>query len=483
MTRDPTPATSLKAPGGRERPGRARILATDDRPEILRLIERTLGGRYACEFAGSVEEARQKLSGDGGFDLALCDIQMPGESGLVLAEEIIREHPGTAVVLVTGEDDPEVAEQAFAFGAHGYLVKPFWPGQLLITAMSALRRRDLELAQKAHSKVLEERLQTLMDRAPVPIYIKDDERRYLIANRVAHEVAGLGPNELVGLTDRDFMSPEAERHVAVSDRGILDAGDTYEAEETIVVGENERTFLTVKFPYVDETGQIAGISGISTDITDKRKAEELREELAIAQERAIEELTASRQETVERLAKALEMHDGETGRHVNRMATLAAFLASRLGLDRDRVLLLRTAAPMHDVGKVATPDGVLQKRGPLTPEERQEMERHTTVGHEILADSASELLQLAATIALTHHERWDGAGYPRGLAGEEIPLEGRIAAVADVFDALLSDRCYRSALSVDDAVDVMKEGRGTHFDPRIVDALLDNLEEALSLRG
>ncbi len=482
MTRDPTPATSLKAPSGSEKPRRARILATDDRPEILRLVERTLGESYDCEFAGSVAEARQRLT-KGEVDLALCDIQMPGESGLVLAEEIVREHPGTAVVLVTGEDDPEVAEQAFAFGAHGYLVKPFWPGQLLITAMSALRRRDLELAQKAHSKVLEERLQTLMDRAPVPIYIKDGQRRYLIANRVAHEVAGLGPNELVGLTDKDIMAPEAERLVGETDRKILAAGDTYEAEETIVVGGDERTFLTVKFPYVDETGQIAGISGISTDITDKRKSEELREELAIAQERAIEELRASRQETVERLAKALEMHDGETGRHVNRMASIAAFLAGQAGLDRDRVLLLRTAAPMHDVGKVATPDGVLQKQGPLTPAERKEMERHTTVGYEILADSESELLQLAATIALTHHERWDGGGYPQGLAGEGIPIEGRITAVADVFDALLSNRCYRSALSVDDAVEVMKEGRGTHFDPQIVDALLDNLEEALSLRG
>lgn len=482
MTSDPAPAMSPVGTDGRVEGSPARVLATDDRPEILRLVERTLGGTYECEFAGSVADARKKLA-QHEIELALCDIQMPNESGLVLVEEIARDHPDTAIVLVTGVDDFEVARQAFEMGAHGYLVKPFWPGQLLITAMNALRQRDLEIAQRAHSKAVEDRLQTLMDRAPVPIYIKDRDRHYLIANRVAHEVAGLRPNELVGRDDKDFMPPEAERHVAVTDRRILDDGGTYEAEETIVVAGDERTFLTVKFPYVDETGQIAGISGISTDITDKKKAEELREELSRAQERAIEELTASRQETVERLAKALEMHDGETGRHVNRMASIAAFLATQLGFDRDRVLLLRTAAPMHDVGKVATPDGVLRKRGPLTPAERKEMERHTTVGYEILADSQSELLQLAAKIALTHHERWDGAGYPQGLAGEEIPIEGRITAVADVFDALLSDRCYRSALSIDDAVEVMKEGRGAHFDPRIVDALLDNLEDALSLRG
>lgn len=461
----------------------AQILVTDDRPEVLRLIDRSIGGRFACEFAGSVEEARGKLSANGGFELALCDIEMPGESGLVLVEEIVRDHPDTAIVLVTGVDDSEVAARAFEMGAHGYLVKPFWPGQLLITAMNALRQRELELAQRAHNKALEDRLQVLMDRAPVPIYIKDADRRYLLANRVAHEVAGLEPGKLIGLRDADIMPPQAEEKVAETDQLVLGRGGTYEAEETLQVGDGVRTFFTVKFPYVDDSGDIAGISGISTDVTDKKRAETLAAQLAREQERAIEELQASRQETVERLAKALEMHDGETGRHVNRMASIAAFLASQVGLDRDRVLLLRTAAPMHDVGKVATPDGILQKKGLLTPAEREVMERHTTVGYEILADSGSELLQLAATIALTHHEHWDGNGYPQGLAGEEIPIEGRITAVADVFDALLSDRCYRGALSVDDTVEVIREGRGSHFDPQVVDALLGNLEEALSLRG
>ena len=461
----------------------ARILVTDDRPEILRMIDRSLRERFECEFAGSVEEARGKILADGPFDLALCDIEMPGESGLALVEEVGRNHPEMAIVLVTGVDDLEVAGRAFAMGAHGYLVKPFWPGQLLITTMNALRRRELEAAQRAHNKALEDRLQVLMDRAPVPIYIKDTDRRYLLANRVAHEAAGLQPPGLIGLRDADFMPADAEEQVAATDHLVLDKGGTYESEETLQVGEGVRTFHTVKFPFVDDEGVVTGISGISTDVTDKKRAEVLSTQLAREQERAIEDLRSSRQETVERLALALEMHDGETGRHVNRMAAVAAFLGEQSGFEPDRVLLLRTAAPMHDVGKVATPDGILRKQGALTPAERTVMERHTTVGYEILADSESELLQLAATIALTHHERWDGAGYPYGLADEEIPIEGRITAVADVFDALLSDRCYRSALSVEDAVEVMREGRGTHFDPDIVDSLLGNLEQALSLRG
>ena len=335
------------------------------------MIDRALGERYTCEFASNVEQAREKLSA-ATFHLALCDIQMPGESGLALSAEIVKEHPDTAVVLITGEDSPEVAAQAFDFGVHGYLVKPFWPGQLLITTMNALRRRELEIAERTRNR--------------------------------------------------------ARLHSA------------------------------------------------------KAQTTQLRGELAAIQQKAIDDLRASQQETVERLAKAIEFRDSSTGLHVNRMAVIAAFLGTQLQLDSDHIHLLRAAAPMHDVGKIATPDEILSKPGPLTDDERKEMERHTVIGHEILADSESELLRIAATIALTHHERFDGSGYPQGLVGEEIPLEGRIAAVADVFDALLSDRCYRPALPVEEAVELMTKGRGTQFDPQIADVLLEHKEEVLAFR-
>lgn len=191
----------------------------------------------------------------------------------------------------------------------------------------------------------------------------------------------------------------------------------------------------------------------------------------------------SLEETVERLAGAIEMYDPESGRHVKRMASIAALLGAKLGLDSHPVRLLRTGAPMHDIGNVSIPDSVLRKRGRLTPSERERMELHTIVGHQILANSASDLLQMAATIALTHHEWFDGSGYPQGLSGEEIPLEGRIAAVADVLDALLSDRPYRLALTTKQATKLIAAESGTHFDPAVVAALTANLDEALALRG
>lgn len=459
-----------------------RILATDDQEEVLRLIARTLDSRYECEFAGNVVEGRRKLRG-GVFDLALCDIEMPGESGIALAEEIIESFPQTAVVLVTGVDDPDVADAALRLGVHGYLVKPFRPGQLMITAMSALRRKRLECAQRAHTKLLEERLRLLMDRAPIPIYMKDRERRYVLANRSIHEVCGKEPYEMIGLRSAEVLGPGNERALAETDERVLRDGATLETEETFRFGGKDRTFLTARFPFVDDSGEIAGIYGISREITDRKQAELLRERLTESQERAIDELRASRQETVERLALAIERHDSNTGAHVNRMAAVAAFLGRRCGLNEESVTLLRAAAPMHDVGKVATPDAILRKPGPLTEEERMVMQEHTLIGNEILAGSSSDLLQMAARIALTHHERWDGSGYPNGLEAEEIPLEGRIVAVADVFDALLSDRCYRPAMTVDEATRIIGEGKGAHFDPGIADDLLENLEEALSLRG
>jgi len=361
-------------------------------------------------------------------------------------------------------------------------VKPFWPGQLLITAMNALRRRELEDLESAHRRNLEERRQTIIDMAPMPVYIKDAAHHYIFANAQADDMAGQERGQLLGKTDEAIMTPKALAHTRAVDSAILERGTTYEAEETLGIGGTERTFQTVKFPLLDEDGRPNAVCGISTDVTAQKDALRLRDELAAAQQQAIDELRLSRQETVERLTRAIELHDLSTGKHVDRMARVASFLGARLGLDSEWVHLLQSAAPMHDVGKIATPSEILRKPGPLTPEEREEMERHTTIGHEILANSESELLRLAATIALTHHERYDGSGYPQGLAGEEIPLEGRIAAVADVFDALLSDRHYRPAFTVGETVEVMKAGRGSQFDPQIVDILLANLDKALSVR-
>jgi putative two-component system response regulator len=189
------------------------------------------------------------------------------------------------------------------------------------------------------------------------------------------------------------------------------------------------------------------------------------------------DLQRSREETLHRLAVAIEFRDHDTGRHVERIGTYTAMLATYLGVDPHVRELLRTASPLHDVGKIAIPDHILRKPGPLTDDERTIMERHTTLGHAMLAEGDDELLDMAAEIALNHHERIDGTGYPRQLRGAEIPPPGRIVAVADVFDALTSDRPYRSALTLDNALTIMRAERATQFDADVLDALLDHIDE------
>jgi putative two-component system response regulator len=180
--------------------------------------------------------------------------------------------------------------------------------------------------------------------------------------------------------------------------------------------------------------------------------------------------------SITRLAHAVEYRDPETGGHIERMSRYCAELARALGFDADRCELLQLASPMHDVGKVAIRDEILLKPGPLDHDEREHIERHAEIGHSLLSGSDSELLETAATIALTHHERWDGTGYPHHLRARDIPLDGRIAAVADVFDALTTNRPYRVAMAVDAATQLMAEQRGRHFDPDILDALLEELD-------
>ena len=197
------------------------------------------------------------------------------------------------------------------------------------------------------------------------------------------------------------------------------------------------------------------------------------EALALADELAEEDL---REETVRRLARVVEMRSEETGRHMSRMSTLCGALAAGMGFPPARSTLIRQASMLHDLGKIVVPDEILTKPGPLTAPERTLMERHVEAGHEMLAGSDDPVLRLAAVIALTHHERPDGNGYPNGLHGDEIPVEGRIAAVADVFDALTSDRVYRHALPFGVAFELMQQGRGTQFDPRVLDALAGHVE-------
>lgn len=194
------------------------------------------------------------------------------------------------------------------------------------------------------------------------------------------------------------------------------------------------------------------------------------------------EVIQSRLEIVQRLGRASEYRDNETGRHILRMSHSAALLAKQIGWSKERCDLMLYASPMHDLGKIGISDTIMLKPARLTDEERAIMETHTTIGADILSGSNNELLETARVIALTHHEKWDGSGYPRKLAGEAIPMEGRVAAIVDVFDALTSIRPYKKAWPVEEAVEDMRKNSGTHFEPKLVDHFMTILPGILKIR-
>lgn len=339
------------------------LLLIEDDPDVGPLLRRMLeDGGYEATLATSAETARELLA-ENSFPLAICDINLPGISGLEMLEMVDRDDPDLAIIIASGVSDPAVGALATERGAYGYLIKPFDQDQLLITVANALHRRSLETEQREYGRRLE---------------------------------------RTVELRTRELRA-------------------------------------------------------------------------------AVAELSDSRRETITRLMRALEMRDGDTGAHIERIGRLAESLARWVGVEEERAQMIGLAAPMHDIGKIGISDRILLKPGPLDREERREIERHPEIGREILIGSSTDLLQLAATIAASHHEWWDGSGYPGELAGDEIPLEGRIVAIVDVFDALHSERCYRPALVPEQALQMMRDERGTHFDPDLFDTFIDHYEEAMEL--
>lgn len=235
------------------------------------------------------------------------------------------------------------------------------------------------------------------------------------------------------------------------------------------LSEGAKDFLTKPFE-VDEVllriRNLLETRYLHREITTQNQLLEQR-----VQERTVE-LEGAYLDTLERLASAAEFRDDETGRHTERVGEVAALLGGALDLPEEDLFLIRRAAPLHDVGKIGIPDAILRKPGPLTGEEWEVMKTHASIGARILAGGRSRVVQLAEEIALYHHEQWDGGGYPNGVAGEAIPLSGRLVMVADVYDALTSDRVYREAWPTDMVLSYIHEYAGRRFDPRLA-ALCD----------
>lgn len=257
---------------------------------------------------------------------------------------------------------------------------------------------------------------------------------------------------------------------------ICTAYSDYSWNQTIEeLGESDN-LLILKKPFdIIEVRQLTSALVMKWNLARKanRTVREL-EEMVRSQVRAIQR---AQEETIHRLVRASLCHDAETGSHIRRTGLYSELLAATAGWDAERINQLRLAAPMHDIGKIGIPDAILRKPGKLTGEETRILQEHTVLGAKMLAGSASPVLRMAETIAMSHHERWDGTGYPSGLKREQIPEAARIVAIVDVYDALTHDRVYRKRLPEAEVLELMQQGRGTQFDPRLLDIFMSLLPE------
>ncbi len=214
----------------------------------------------------------------------------------------------------------------------------------------------------------------------------------------------------------------------------------------------------------------------------KKEMEELNKRTEFLKQ-AFEKIKSASLDTIFRLSRAAEYKDEDTGEHIQRMSHYSTAIARKMGLSEEFLENILFAAPMHDIGKIGIPDAILRKPGKLDEADWQVMRTHTTMGASILSGSSAEFMKLAETIAISHHEKWDGKGYPQGIKGTDIPQGGRIVALADVFDALTSERPYKKPMPIEKAFSIIVEGRGTHFDPDMVDAFFaikDEIEASLN---
>jgi PAS domain S-box-containing protein/diguanylate cyclase (GGDEF)-like protein len=291
------------------------------------------------------------------------------------------------------------------------------------------------------------------------ILTKDVDRMITGWNPGAERMYGYTAQEAIGQPIAMLIPLERDDEEDAIFRRVL-AGERVDHFETVRVHKDGRKLdISVSVSAIhDLSGRLIGASSIARNVTDARS------------------IVRAQDQVIKRLLLATEFRDDATGQHIVRMSGLCGRIALAMGWDSDGAAELEVAATMHDVGKIAIPDSILLKRGLLTEEERAVMETHAAVGHRMLSGSGIALIDRAAEVALTHHEHIDGDGYPNGLIGEAIPISGRIAAVADVYDALTDDRVYRPAFTQHQALEMMREGSGTHFDPAVLEALLAVLD-------
>jgi response regulator RpfG family c-di-GMP phosphodiesterase len=516
------------------------ILVIDDEPMIRQVFSAFLQKWGYVTF--EAENGREGLDifERENIDLVLTDLDMPVMAGLEVLAHLFAHSPETPVVIISGAGQLDDAVQSIKLGAWDYLTKPISNMAMLENTISrCLEKVRLVRENKMYQKHLEDEVAKKTDelrRKNIALQAevlerkqREEEVRHInrhletIVNASGQLFRFTTVRELLGgvlrsmnlLLKQEMGRVELEHQQGggnsfimlkdhddtrmICGEGLFEGCDDTLPSATLpesLYGRLVQVLANGKSEYgqtdffghiqtPNQLGCIIYLDGCSVQSeADRRLVMIYMNNIASAVDSLAlqEEIINTQKEVVITLGEVIESRSHETANHVRRVAEYTYLLAKKYGMSEQEAMLLRFASPMHDAGKIGIPDAVLNKPGKLTQEEVKVMHDHTNLGYDILKKSQRQILQMAAVVAHEHHERWDGGGYPQGLAEDDIHIYGRIVALADVFDALGSERCYKAAWPMNDVVSLVKRERGRHFDPRLVDILIEDLPEFLEIR-
>ncbi|MEA1982988.1 MAG: response regulator [Campylobacterota bacterium] len=428
-------------------------------------------------FASNGEEAlaayKQKA-----FDLVITDMLMPIMDGFELIEKIKILNTNQIFMMVTGLESKSDLIRAIELRVNYFIEKPIKPTKFMSVLNESFelikQKRDAQL-----NTLLLSQYKTTIDDTTI-VSKTDTDGNITYANSRFCEVSQYSVEELMGKNHRLLRSEKMSKEFFVEMWKTISSKKTWKGVVTNKAKDGSTYVVdSVIVPLLDLNNNIIEYMSIRRDITElELYKEDLKKQLDLA----VSDVIDTQKEVVYTMGAIGETRSKETGNHVKRVANYSYTLARLVGLSEEKSELLKLASPMHDIGKVGIADSILNKPGKLTFDEFEIMKTHATLGYEMLKSSSRDILKTSATVAYEHHEKWDGSGYPRGLKGEEIHIYGRITAVCDVFDALGADRCYKKAWPLEKILDLLKENRGTHFDPTLIDLFIENIDKFLEIR-
>lgn len=470
-----------------------KVLIVDDEPEVHRITKMTLAqflfDNKPIEFlhAYTGTEAKAIMANEPDIALILLDVVMETDSaGLDVVRYVRTElhNPQVRIVLRTGQPGQAPEDDVVAnFDINDYKDKTELTSQKLRTLIRASLRsyRDictLEHNRKGLEKViaasqgifekqaLKQFAEGTLDQLSALLALEETSLFQLKQN--AYEIRNTDVEPILNEEDQTHY-----RNSAVIQQALVNKQNVFRDNELVIYCKNPRHSLIF---HIEGTRPLSQMDTYLLNL--------FTENIIIALEniRLNELLADNQREIIYRIGEIVETRSKESGLHVKRVALYCELFARLLGFPEEKAELLKRASPLHDIGKIGIPDAILHKPGKLDADEWEIMKTHAQIGYDMLSGSDIELFQVASQIALNHHEKWDGSGYPQGLTGHTIPLEGRITALVDVFDALGSDRCYKRAWPLDKILALIQEEKGRHFDPALVELMLANLDDFLAIR-